>query len=109
MDRVDERVLNYDLLEDVLSSLLLEEKSHFKPPEGATCSDGAVLIFLEGIGEIRTLAERLTGSRNFGNTQYFEIVPLHSTLSTNDQRRAFKPSPKGCRKIILSTNIAETR
>jgi HrpA-like RNA helicase len=108
MDRVDETVINYDLIEDVLHGLLVEENCDFKPPDGADVPTGAVLIFLHGIGEIRTLAERLSGSRTFGNRQNFEIIPLHSNLSSRDQRRAFHASPKGCRKIIISTNIAET-
>lgn len=120
MDRVNETVINYDLIEDVLSLLLLESSSPFTPPTAQAgdsrgdgvnkkhAASGAVLVFMPGIGEIRTLAERLTGSRFFGNRKIFEIVPLHSTLSSDDQRRAFKPSPMGCRKIIISTNVAET-
>jgi HrpA-like RNA helicase len=115
------QVMNYDIIEDVLTVLLQESSSPFTPPPaqgGNSCEEGpnvnisasgAVLIFMPGIGEIRTIMERLSGSRSFGNKQRFEIVPLHSTLSSEEQRRAFKPSPKGCRKIIISTNIAETR
>jgi Helicase conserved C-terminal domain len=121
MDRVDETVINYDLIEDVLNVLFLESESPFTPPslQGADSVEdtdneklslsGAVLVFMPGIGEIRSLAERLSGSRSYGNSQRFEIVPLHSTLSSVDQKKAFKPSPKGCRKVIISTNIAETR
>lgn len=118
MDRVDETVINFDLIEDVLTAVLQKGTSSFIPflddkDDGAAnkkvSASGSVLVFLPGIGEIRTLAERLSGSRFFGNSQRFEIVPLHSTLSSIDQKRAFKTSPMGCRKIIISTNIAETR
>lgn len=61
-----------------------------------------------GLGEIRSLTERLQASRSLGDNRRFEIIPMHSTLSSRDQRRAFIPSKAGCRKIILSTNIAET-
>jgi len=38
----------------------------------------------------------------------FEIYLLHSSITTFDQQAAFKIPPPGVRKIILSTNIAET-
>ena len=109
MDRVDEKVLNYDLIEDVLMALLGRVNCPFPLPEGGSPSRGGVLIFLPGLGEIRSLIERLNGSRHFSNKDKFEIIPMHSTLSSRDQRRLFQPSPTGCRKIIIATNIAETR
>ena len=36
------------------------------------------------------------------------LVPLHSTLSSDEQSTVFRPAPKDKRKIVLSTNIAET-
>lgn len=62
-----------------------------------------------GLGEIKALMDRLDASRVFRDRQRFDIIPLHSTLSSSDQRRAFVPSLRGCRKIICATNIAETR
>ena len=109
MDRVDETVLNYDLIEDVLRVLFGSDDCPFTVPGGDRPSHGAVLIFLPGLGEIRSLMERLNGSRHFGNNGKFEIIPMHSTLSSRDQRRIFQPPPTGCRKIIIATNIAETR
>jgi len=96
-------------------TLLLENAStntSILPPQGGKdlekfCS-GAVLIFLPGMGEIRTLTSRLSGSRVFGNKRRYDVIPMHSTLSPQDQKRAFSQPKPGCRKLILSTNICET-
>ena len=107
MDRVDESVINYDLVEDVIRLILVntESSNALVPPKGADLSKGSVLIFLPGIGEIRTMHDRLQSSRIFNQ---FDIIPLHSSLSSQEQRRAFYIPRRGRRKIILSTNIAET-
>ncbi|XP_055534497.1 3'-5' RNA helicase YTHDC2-like [Wyeomyia smithii] len=67
---------------------------------------GAILVFLPGYDDIleqyETLSGRLNGSNNF------RIYMLHSNMQTNDQNAVFKPVAPSTRKIILSTNIAET-
>lgn len=110
MDRVNEQIINFDLLEDVLDLLLCrpDQNSTLVAPEGADLNRGSVLVFLPGLGEIRSMTERLEGNRHFRDSTRFQIIQLHSTLSPQDQRRAFLPVKPGCRKIILSTNIAET-
>jgi HrpA-like RNA helicase len=108
MDRVDEKVLNYDLIEDTLLLLCSVDNSCLLTPSGVNPLDGAVLVFLPGMSEIRSMMSRLTGSRLFGDTRRFEVVPLHSSLSPRDQKNAFSIPRRGCRKIILATNIAET-
>lgn len=108
MARVDENVINYDLIEDVLQLLVVETPPNIllRTPDGATTSSGAILVFLPGLREIRTLAERLTAHREAAK---FQIIPLHSKLSSSEQRKAFTPAKPGNRKIILSTNIAESK
>jgi len=105
--RVNEEAINYDLVEDVLMLLLVKKDySALAPPEGADLSsNGSVLVFLPGLGEIKALAERLEGNRSFRSC---DIIPMHSTLSSKDQRRAFTPASPGRTKIILGTNICET-
>lgn len=63
---------------------------------------GDVLVFLATERDIRETAD-LIESRNFGP---LEIVPLFGRLAAADQQRVFAPSRR--RKIVLSTNIAET-
>jgi hypothetical protein len=33
---------------------------------------------------------------------------MHGTLTNDEQLKAFRPAPKGYRKVIFSTNVAET-
>jgi len=68
-------------------------------------TDGDVLTFLPGAGEIRRVAARLSpalGSRA-------EVLPLHGTMRLEDQRRVIVPAHGGGpRRVILATSIAET-
>ena len=41
-------------------------------------------------------------------SQKVRIHPLHSSLSTKEQTAVFEVPEKGVRKIVVSTNIAET-
>ncbi|KAK6851707.1 helicase associated domain-containing protein [Apiospora arundinis] len=66
----------------------------------------AILVFLPGIAEIRALNDFLLGEPFFQKD--WEVFPLHSTIATEDQERAFLFPPHGVRKIVLATNIAET-
>ncbi|XP_053726365.1 3'-5' RNA helicase YTHDC2 isoform X1 [Synchiropus splendidus] len=76
----------------------------------STSSEGAVLIFLPGYNEIVTLKDRILydDKRFCTNCEKYQVFTLHSDMHAMDQKRAMKPSPPGVRKLILSTNIAET-
>ncbi len=65
--------------------------------------DGHVLVFLPGAGEIRRTME---ACEEFTRRQGLELHVLHGDLAPAEQDRALKPSAK--RKVILSTNVAET-
>ncbi|MDA3001133.1 MAG: ATP-dependent helicase HrpB [Actinomycetota bacterium] len=67
--------------------------------------DGDVLVFLPGIGEIRRV-ESLLGSSNA--LEHVDVYPLAGALSLVDQDLALAPSPPGRRRVVLSTDIAET-
>ncbi|MBX9651482.1 MAG: ATP-dependent helicase HrpB [Xanthobacteraceae bacterium] len=66
---------------------------------------GSVLAFLPGAAEIRRtqnfLSERVHDAS-------IEIVPLFGALDAAVQDRAIAPAPKGQRKVVLATSIAET-
>ncbi len=66
--------------------------------------DGDVLVFLPGIGEIRRV-ERSLGGALPGNV---DIHALAGALTLEEQDRALAPSPPGRRRVVLSTDIAET-
>jgi ATP-dependent helicase HrpB len=65
---------------------------------------GSLLAFLPGTAEIRRTQALLEG-RTDAST---DIVPLYGALAGEDQDRAIAPSPRGRRKIVLATAIAET-
>lgn len=69
----------------------------------ALSDDGDILIFLAGMKEIKTLHESLNKVLKDHN---LDILPLYSTLSKKEQDKAIGTSKN--RKIILSTNIAQT-
>lgn len=66
---------------------------------------GSLLVFLPGQGEIRRVEERL---RERLRDPAVEIAPLYGALDQQEQDRAVLPAPKGKRKIVLATSIAET-
>ncbi|KAM9338234.1 ATP-dependent RNA helicase DHX29 [Symphorus nematophorus] len=92
--------INMDLLVDLID--YLDKAQQF------TEVDGAVLVFLPGLAHIQQLYDLLTSDKRFRDKNRFRIVALHSTLSSKDQAAAFTVPPAGVRKIVLSTNIAET-
>ncbi|XP_044157039.1 ATP-dependent RNA helicase A isoform X3 [Bufo gargarizans] len=68
---------------------------------------GAVLVFLPGWNLIYAMQKHLESNPHFGSHHY-RILPLHSQIPREEQRKAFDPVPNGIIKVILSTNIAET-
>ena len=74
--------------------------------------DGAILAFLPGLEEImeteKILQEHRVLGLNFNDSSKFKILRSHSAVPPEEQTLIFQPVPRGCRKIVLSTNIAET-
>ncbi|XP_066583153.1 ATP-dependent RNA helicase DHX33-like [Prorops nasuta] len=70
-----------------------------------------ILVFLTGQEEIeaaaisaRQVAKQLDGK----GYPALKVFPLYSALPTHQQLDAFRPAPPGMRKLVLSTNVAET-
>ena len=85
---------------DLVCSLVkyVHEKNRAKP-------DGAILVFLPGWDEISKIKDALSNHARLSDVQ---VMPLHSMVSPQDQRKVFHKPPRGVRKVVLSTNIAET-
>jgi ATP-dependent helicase HrpB len=93
-------------------------ETHYTPPRATACieqhtastilraldqTEGGILVFLPGEGEIRTV-ERLLSSEDLSGAT---LIPLYGALPADAQDRAIRPMP-GTRKIVLATAIAET-
>ncbi|RXG71364.1 putative ATP-dependent RNA helicase YTHDC2 [Armadillidium vulgare] len=87
---------------ELLFALCLKIHSD-KPP-------GAILVFLPGYEDIVALRDKiLSEDKQFTHLGgKYTIFCLHSHMQSSDQKRVFRHAPPGVRKIVLSTNIAET-
>ena len=88
--------INYDLL--------TETAFHVDKRLKSERNNGSIIIFLPGVGEINRCCDRL---RSADSSKSLVILPLHSALTPDDQKRVFNKYANK-RKIVVSTNIAET-
>ncbi|NWH07969.1 MAG: ATP-dependent helicase HrpB [Alphaproteobacteria bacterium] len=68
-------------------------------------TQGGILVFLPGEGEIRNTGRLLEAE---GLPEGTRLWPLYGALTQEAQDGAIRPAPRGERKIVLSTAIAET-
>eukprot|EP00731_Ephydatia_muelleri_P027282 Em0019g155a len=66
---------------------------------------GTVLVFLPGMSEIEEMDRRI---KLLCEGLNLTILPLHSTISGDQQHQVFLRPEEGKRKVILATNIAES-
>ena len=92
---VSERIAD----EDIINSAFRQTMQILNESES-----GNILIFLTGAYEIRTLAAML--EKNVAENVI--IAPLFGALSKDEQQRALKKTVGNERKIVVSTNIAES-
>ncbi|EFY93006.1 ATP dependent RNA helicase, putative [Metarhizium acridum CQMa 102] len=98
LTQLDEYRIDFDLILQLMVCIASDESLAFYSK--------AILVFLPGIAEIRTLNDMLLGDPRFAKD--WLVYPLHSSIATEDQESAFLVPPPGVRKIVLATNIAET-
>lgn len=66
---------------------------------------GSILVFLPGQAEINQTARQLEASSLAENTTLYR---LSGAMTLAEQQQAIAPAPTGMRKVVLSTNLAET-
>jgi len=91
--------------DEVDSELLMEVIKYIND---SSYGDGAILVFLPGWQEISEVSMMLQDTSPFCDNSRYLVLPLHSGIHSRDQKRVFQRPPHGVRKIVLSTNIAET-
>ncbi|XP_076661533.1 putative ATP-dependent RNA helicase DHX57 [Halictus rubicundus] len=97
---MDHDKINFELIEAILEWIIFGLHDYPKT--------GSILVFLPGFAEIIYLKNQLNDNKNLSpKTGKFIIVPLHSSLSNEEQNLVFK-KVGDVRKIVLSTNLAET-
>ncbi|XP_023227156.1 ATP-dependent RNA helicase TDRD9-like [Centruroides sculpturatus] len=95
-------ILTYNLIK-VFDRIETQEQE--QENDGLEVCRGAILIFLPGYEEIGKMRDLL---REEQTTYKWWIIPLHSSITSQEQSQVFKKPQTGYRKIILSTNIAES-
>lgn len=93
---VDESVINYEMMAKLLEYITENNE------------EGAILCFMPGFQEITKLIDELNKNPFFSDCDKVVVYPLHSSLSTAEQTSVFEVPPKGVRKVVVATNIAET-
>ena len=85
------------------AALITVMQIHLTEPEGD------ILLFLTGQEEIDTAAQILYERMKSLGPAVPELIilPVYSALPSEMQSRIFEPAPKGSRKCVIATNIAE--
>jgi pre-mRNA-splicing factor ATP-dependent RNA helicase DHX16 len=76
----------------------------------ATQPEGGILVFLTGQEEIDRACERVEEIKRKLGSRVPEIIalPIYANMPSELQAKIFEPTPPGVRKVVFSTNIAET-
>uniref|UniRef100_A0A8C3WCV0 ATP-dependent RNA helicase TDRD9 n=1 Tax=Catagonus wagneri TaxID=51154 RepID=A0A8C3WCV0_9CETA len=108
---LEEPVITKEIYEVAVSLIQLLDDLDMKESGNKTWSGApfawersSVLVFLPGLGEINYMHELLTNMVH----KRLQVYPLHSSVTLEEQNNVFVSPVPGYRKIILSTNIAES-
>ncbi|KAM9290099.1 ATP-dependent RNA helicase TDRD9 [Cariama cristata] len=106
--RIEEPVIVREMYEVAVSLIQsfdeLEMKSNKEKNMSVVSERGSVLVFLPGLSEIRYMHSCLSNMFN----KRWQVYPLHSCVTLEEQSNVFLTAVPGYRKVILSTNIAES-
>lgn len=121
MHRLDPEQINFDLVAAVVRHI------HTKvDPMTKGKSAGAILVFVPGFGEIKKCVRAISdedprqhrwsssGANNWSSSGTSNsssglwVLPLHSMINVSEQRKVFQRPAPGLRKVVVTTNIAET-
>lgn len=69
---------------------------------------GDILAFLTGQEEVLDAVQLLKEHTQEWTNNNLQVLPMYGTLPNADQLKVFFSAPKGTRKAIIATNIAET-
>lgn len=71
---------------------------------------GDILVFLTGQDDIDNATIIINEASKSLAPHHDKLIvcPIYSSLPTQQQQLVFEKTPEGCRKVVLSTNIAET-
>ncbi|XP_065540772.1 ATP-dependent RNA helicase TDRD9 isoform X2 [Lathamus discolor] len=106
---IEEPVIVTEMYEIAMSLIqsfdeLEMEKNREEKNLSVTSERGSVLVFLPGLYEIRYMQSCLSSKFN----KRWQVYPLHSGGTLEEQNNALLATVPGYRKIILCTNIAES-
>ena len=91
---------NVDLVVQLVRYIASKPKS-----ADAASGGGAVLVFLPGTGEITTMLRAMQADRELGRSDCYLLLPLHSELSTGEQKQVFRHPPPGVTKVRTSATV----
>ena len=102
---LNEGILDYQLIARTVQLICDENKDR-----------GGILIFLPGIVSyykillpgIAEISQCINSINSLPIAKALYILPLHASLPSQEQKRVFSRPPSDRRKVVVSTNVAET-